>query len=93
MTPDEALAALLEGNKRYVDWLKMEDAATGRPYSARYVGSLVADFHRNLLYGGVFLYPGDRKNPKGKLRILYEAAPLAFVAEQAGGAASNGCCR
>ena len=79
-----------DGIKRYVDWLKMEDAATGRPYSARYVGSLVADFHRNLLYGGVFLYPGDRKNPKGKLRILYEAAPLAFVAEQAGGAASNG---
>ena len=79
-----------DGVKRYVDWLKMDDAATGRPYSARYVGSLVADFHRNLLYGGIFLYPGDRKNPKGKLRVLYEAAPLAFIAEQAGGAASDG---
>jgi fructose-1,6-bisphosphatase I len=79
-----------EGVKRYVDWVKMEDGASGRPYSARYVGSLVADFHRNLLYGGVFLYPGDRRNPRGKLRVLYEAAPLAFIAEQAGGAASDG---
>ena len=79
-----------DGVKRYVDWLKIDDAATGRPYSARYVGSLVADFHRNLLYGGIFLYPGDRKNPNGKLRVLYEAAPLAFIAEEAGGAASDG---
>jgi fructose-1,6-bisphosphatase I len=79
-----------EGVKRYVDWLKMDDGPTGRPYSARYVGSLVADFHRNLLYGGIFLYPGDRKNRQGKLRVLYEAAPLAFIAEQAGGAASDG---
>jgi fructose-1,6-bisphosphatase I len=54
------------------------------------VGSLVADFHRNLLYGGIFLYPGSHKSPEGKLRVLYEAAPLAFVAEQAGGAASDG---
>jgi len=79
-----------EGMKRYVDWLKMEDKSTGRPYSGRYVGSLVADFHRNLLYGGIYLYPGDGKNPNGKLRLLYECAPLAFIAEQAGGAASNG---
>ena len=79
-----------DGVKRYVDWLKNEDGDSGRPYSARYVGSLVADFHRNLLYGGIFLYPGDRKNPQGKLRLLYEAAPLAFIAEQAGGAASDG---
>ena len=78
------------GVKRYVDWLKAEDPDTGRPYSARYVGSLVADFHRNLLYGGIYLYPGDTKNPNGKLRLLYEGAPLAFIAEQAGGAASNG---
>jgi fructose-1,6-bisphosphatase I len=79
-----------DGVKRYVDWLKQDDGGSGRPYSTRYVGSLVADFHRNLLYGGIFLYPGDRKNPKGKLRLLYEGAPLAFVAEQAGGAASDG---
>jgi len=79
-----------DGVKRYIDWLKQADGDTGRPYSARYVGSLVADFHRNLLYGGIFLYPGDKKNPRGKLRLLYEAAPLAFVAEQAGGAASDG---
>jgi fructose-1,6-bisphosphatase I len=79
-----------EGVKRYVDWLKIEDATTGRPYSARYIGSLVADFHRNLMYGGIYLYPGDRKNPNGKLRVLYEGAPLAFIAEQAGGAASDG---
>jgi fructose-1,6-bisphosphatase I len=79
-----------DGVKRYIDWLKQEDEESGRPYSARYVGSLVADFHRNLLYGGIFLYPSDKKNPRGKLRLLYEAAPLAFVAEQAGGAASDG---
>ncbi|MBI5710357.1 MAG: class 1 fructose-bisphosphatase [Candidatus Eisenbacteria bacterium] len=79
-----------EGIKRYVDWLKMEDAPSGRPYSGRYIGSLVADFHRNLLYGGIFIYPGTGKNPRGKLRVLYEGAPLAFIAEQAGGAASDG---
>jgi len=61
-----------------------------RTYSLRYIGALVADFHRVLLRGGVFLYPGDAKNPNGKLRLLYEAAPLAFLAEAAGGAASNG---
>ena len=61
-----------------------------RSYSARYIGSLVADFHRNLLKGGVYLYPGDKKNPKGKLRLLYEAMPLAFIVEQAGGRAVDG---
>ncbi len=74
----------------YVDYLKQEDKATGRPRSSRYIGSLVADFHRNLLYGGLFMYPGSKKDPKGKLRLLYEASPLAFIAEQAGGAASDG---
>lgn len=59
-------------------------------YSLRYVGSLVADFHRNLLKGGIFLYPADEKNTQGKLRLMYEANPLAYVAEQAGGAASTG---
>jgi fructose-1,6-bisphosphatase I len=60
------------------------------PYIARYIGSLVADFHRNLLKGGVFLYPADTKNPKGKLRLMYEAIPLAFICEQAGGRAIDG---
>src|SRR3989441_9213685 len=59
--------------------------------NARYIGSLVADFHRNLISGGIFLYPADTKSPQGKLRLLYEAAPLAFVVEQAGGAATDGC--
>jgi fructose-1,6-bisphosphatase I len=64
-----------------------------KPLNVRYVGSLVADFHRNLLAGGVFCYPANKKSPRGKLRMLYEASPLAFVVEQAGGAASNGKCR
>jgi fructose-1,6-bisphosphatase I len=79
--------------RRYIDWLKMDEAADGRPYSGRYVGSLVADFHRNLLYGGIFMYPRDSRRPRGKLRVLYECSPLAFVAEQAGGVASDGCRR
>src|SRR5438034_3138018 len=61
-----------------------------KPHSSRYVGSLVADFHRNLLGGGIFAYPANRKTPKGKLRLLYEANPLAFIVEQAGGAACDG---
>jgi fructose-1,6-bisphosphatase I len=61
--------------------------------NARYIGSLVADFHRNLISGGIFLYPGDTRSPQGKLRLLYEGAPLAFVVEQAGGAATDGCRR
>ena len=76
--------------RQYVDYLKEDDPSTGRPYSARYIGSLVADFHRNLLKGGIFLYPGDQQSPYGKLRLLYEAAPLAFVVAEAGGTASNG---
>ncbi len=82
-----------EGVRRYVDYLKTPDQATGRPYAGRYIGTLVADFHRNLLAGGIFMYPADSKDPKkphGKLRLLYEAAPLAFIVEQAGGRASDG---
>jgi len=79
-----------DADKRWVSYLKTPDPDSGRPYSARYIGALVADFHRNLLRGGIFAYPADKTNPNGKLRLLYEAAPLAFVAEQAGGAASNG---
>lgn len=74
----------------YVNYLKEVDPESGRPYSSRYIGSLVADFHRNLITGGIFLYPRDCRNPdkpKGKLRLLYEAAPLAFLVEQSGGRA------
>lgn len=76
--------------RAYIDYLQEIDSATKRPYSGRYTGSLVADFHRTLLKGGVFLYPADPKNAKGKLRLMYEAAPLGLVAEQAGGRASDG---
>jgi fructose-1,6-bisphosphatase I len=73
--------------KNYVQYLKNYKE---RQYTTRYIGSLVADFHRNLLKGGVFLYTGDSKNPKGKLRLLYEGNPLAFIIEQAGGMATDG---
>lgn len=76
--------------RRAVQVFKGAEAKTNHKKNARYIGSLVADFHRNLIAGGVFLYPADIKSPKGKLRLLYEAAPLAFIAEQAGGAATNG---
>jgi len=79
-----------EGTRRWVKWLKTPDRVQGRPYSQRYVGSLVADFHRTLLKGGVFAYPGDKQNLNGKLRLLYEASPCAMIAEAAGGAASTG---
>ncbi|MEI6638483.1 MAG: class 1 fructose-bisphosphatase [Chlorobium sp.] len=79
-----------EGTKRYLDYIKEEDKATNRPYSTRYIGSLVADFHRNLLTGGIFIYPPTTKHLNGKLRLMYEANPLAFICEQAGGRATNG---
>lgn len=72
--------------RAYVESMK----APGAGYKARYIGSLVADFHRNLIKGGIFLYPATKKNPEGKLRLLYEAFPLAFIAEAAGGAATDG---
>ena len=79
--------------RAYLNYLKSEHKEERRPYSARYIGSLVADFHRNLIYGGIFMYPADHKEAKasrGKLRLLYEANPLAYIAEQAGGAATDG---
>jgi len=82
-----------EATRRTVEYFKSPDNIRGKPYTARYIGSLVADFHRNLLYGGIFMYPADKKDPakpRGKLRLLCEAAPLAFVVEQAGGAATDG---
>jgi fructose-1,6-bisphosphatase I len=98
-TPERgAIFSVNEGNESkwdakvqsWVRWLKTPDKASGRPYSGRYVGTLVADFHRTLMKGGVFAYPADSKNPHGKLRLLYEAAPLAFLARAAGGDASTG---
>ena len=76
-----------KGVQAYLEWCKTEGAG---PYSARYIGSLVADFHRILLRGGIFLYPATAKAPNGKLRLLYEANPIAFLAEQAGGMATDG---
>jgi fructose-1,6-bisphosphatase I len=76
--------------KKWNAWIKTEDKAQGRPYGHRYVGSLVADAHRTLLKGGIFAYPADKKSPGGKLRLLYEANPMAFLFEQAGGSATNG---
>jgi len=76
--------------KRYVQWLQGTEDYDMPPKSSRYIGSLVADFHRNLLRGGVFCYPAEMNKPNGKIRLLYEAAPLAFLAEQAGGYASDG---
>jgi fructose-1,6-bisphosphatase I len=81
-----------DGVQQFTNWVQGKNS-NGPGLSLRYIGSLVADFHRNLLTGGIFYYPADRKDPKkphGKLRLLYEAAPLAFLAEQAGGYASDG---
>jgi fructose-1,6-bisphosphatase I len=77
-----------EGIRKYAEWLIYGE--DHEPMSERYIGSLVADFHRNLLLGGVFMYPGQKAKPNGKLRLLYEAGPLAYLVEQAGGYASNG---
>ena len=76
-----------DAERKFTDHLKNHP---DRQYTGRYIGSLVADFHRNLLKGGVFVYPGDNLNPRGKLRLLYECAPLAYIAQQAGGKAVNG---
>jgi fructose-1,6-bisphosphatase I len=79
-----------EGVKRYIKYCQEEDEATDRPYTSRYIGSLVADFHRNLIKGGIYIYPQTGSNPNGKLRLMYENIPLAFLVEQAGGKASDG---
>jgi len=81
------------GVQRYVSWLQAQDDPSRKSLDGRYMGALVADFHRILLKGGVYLYPGDMRDPKhpaGKLRLIYECAPLAYLAEQAGGYASDG---
>ena len=79
--------------QEYIKSLKNPDKWAGKPYSARYIGSLVGDFHRTLLYGGIYGYPSDRKNKNGKLRLLYECAPMSFLAEQAGGLGTTGTTR
>ncbi len=81
------------GTKKYVEYLKVPDKNAGKPYSVRYSGCLVADVHRILLGGGIYLYPGELDKPEGKLRLLYEANPLAWIVEQAGGKASTGVMR
>jgi fructose-1,6-bisphosphatase I len=78
------------GQKRLVDAMKTSENPVGKPFTSRYIGSLVADVHRTLLYGGIFMYPADAQSPNGKLRLLYEAAPMAMIIEQAGGCASTG---
>lgn len=79
-----------EGVKKYIKYCQVEDDATHRPYTSRYIGSMVADIHRNLIKGGIYIYPSTANAPKGKLRLVYECNPLAFIIEQAGGRATNG---
>ncbi|WP_293731612.1 class 1 fructose-bisphosphatase [uncultured Actinobacillus sp.] len=78
------------GVKKYIKYCQEEDASTQRPYTSRYIGSLVSDFHRNMLKGGIYIYPSATTYPNGKLRLLYEGNPMAFLAEQAGGIATDG---
>lgn len=79
-----------QGVKDYIKYCQQADEPTGRPYTSRYIGSMVADVHRNLIKGGIFLYPSTMTHPEGKLRLMYECNPLAFIVEQAGGKASDG---
>lgn len=79
-----------KGVRDYIKYVKEDDPGTNRPYSGRYIGSLVADFHRNLIKGGIYLYPGTKFRPEGKLRLLYECNPMAMMIEMAGGVATDG---
>lgn len=79
-----------EAINQYLDYTKEDDKSTKRPYACRYIGSMVADLHRNILKGGVFLYPESNSSPKGKLRLLYECNPMSFIMEQAGGYGHSG---
>jgi fructose-1,6-bisphosphatase I len=96
--PDGSIYSVNEGNyihfpdgvKKYIKYCQEINKNSGRPYASRYIGSLVSDFHRNLLKGGIFLYPGNDTMPNGKLRLVYECNPIAFIAQQAGGIASDG---
>jgi fructose-1,6-bisphosphatase I len=82
-----------EGVRSFIGWCQAEDDSTGRPFSLRYVGSMVADVHRNLIKGGIFMYPRSSADPDGKLRLLYECNPMAFIVEQAQGRATTGSVR
>jgi len=77
-----------QGVKDYIKYCQAEEG--NRPYTSRYIGSLVSDFHRNMIKGGIYIYPTSSKAPKGKLRLLYECNPMAYIAEQAGGKATDG---
>lgn len=79
-----------DGLKKYIKYCQEEDAATNRPYTARYIGSMVADLHRTLVKGGIFIYPASTKYPNGKLRLMYECNPLSLIIEQAGGMSIDG---
>ncbi|MGR5119386.1 class 1 fructose-bisphosphatase [Vibrio astriarenae] len=79
-----------KGVKKYIKYCQENVPEDGRPYTSRYIGSLVSDFHRNLLHGGIYMYPSTQSHPNGKLRLLYECNPMAFLVEQAGGTASDG---
>ena len=97
-TEDGQIYSLNEGNfnkaskgiQNYIKYAQEIDSSTNRPLTARYIGSLVADFHRNLIKGGIYIYPATTTSPNGKLRLLYECNPMAFISEQAGGLASSG---
>ncbi len=78
------------GLKKYIKKLQADEDPEEKPYSARYIGSMVADIHRNMLYGGIFMYPADKRNPNGKLRLMYECNPMSFIIEAAGGRAIDG---
>ncbi len=79
-----------DGVKKYIKYCQVNDPSTHRPYSSRYIGSMVADLHRNIIKGGIFIYPTTAAAPKGKLRLVYECNPMAFIIEQAGGRATDG---
>ena len=95
---DGAIYSINEGNyvhfplgvKKYIKYAQVEDAHTNRPYTSRYIGSMVGDIHRSLIKGGIYIYPTTAASPQGKLRLLYECNPMAFIIEQAGGIASDG---
>lgn len=96
--PEGRIYSVNEGNyihfpngvKRFIKWCQELDGSSDRPFTSRYIGSLVADFHRNLIRGGIYIYPSGTKQPRGKLRLLYECNPIAFIIEQAGGKATDG---